>query len=746
MKRAINRLVSFLTTILMLFNIIVPESALAGVSATQQNRGTLLGKYETGVYSPGYILGDAVSYGMVAGTINLSSHTETNFAVKKFNNGDNAMELGAASDDPIPYIVGEINGKLRFSGEQKVPVDLFIAANQESKIQNDNQNNKAINKIYLEQNYTPGGAIDSKVNSIVNSARQKSNTFFNKTATITPKRGEKEINTIAYPNDAVIYVDCTNFDQISNGGWKIKKREGQQIIFNMPTTGEARVAQYFTTIYDSNGNNIIESEFASNTSGKDPNLSNAQNKKITKYLFEKIVFNAPNATRFYCADTAGIFLCPSATSASYNNGAGWLVINENGTINAGAEWHFYWKNRHYTSVGDTAIQLKKKIRHQESGQDLPYIQGDYEFKLYQVPNKNQPNANKKLIQTVKADKDGLVAFKKIYYNQNDVGQQPKDFYYIIEETIPNPNPNNGIKYLNNPVKFRVHAVDLGHNNIKTTVYAGWDGNTEIKQGSNGVIPLGDYYNEKIQDKGNLKIKKILTINGNNAQGHPAANDTYFFTVTGSGDAADVTKTVKIQINNGYVTKGWVDNQEVTINSEGELEIKDLPVGKYTVKELLTPAQQQMGIRITDPASGSREVNVVKNGSGATIALATFTNDYSETEATVKKVWDDANNQDGIRPASLTVVLSNGTEVTLNEENGWEYTVGYLQKYSNGQEIEYTWSEKDIPDGYVLSGNSKNGTITTLTNSHTTEKTSVSVTKVWEDNNNKDGYPPAWRCR
>ena len=33
---------------------------------------------------------------------------------------------------------------------------------------------------------------------------------------------------------------------------------------------------------------------------------------------------------------------------------------------------------------------------------------------------------------------------------------------------------------------------------------------------------------------------------------------------------------------------------------------------------------------------------------------------------MKKVWNDANNQDGKRPAALKVTLSNGTEVTLNE--------------------------------------------------------------------------------
>ena len=109
----------------------------------------------------------------------------------------------------------------------------------------------------------------------------------------------------------------------------------------------------------------------------------------------------------------------------------------------------------------------------------------------------------------------------------------------------------------------------------------------------------------------------------------------------------------------------------------------------------------------------------------------FTNKQVEeekTSATVKKVWNDANNQDGKRPESLTVTLSNGTEdvetVTLNEENSWTATVEKLPKYANGQQIVYTWSESGLPEGYKLTGNATEGTITTLTNTHTPEETSA----------------------
>ncbi len=46
-----------------------------------------------------------------------------------------------------------------------------------------------------------------------------------------------------------------------------------------------------------------------------------------------------------------------------------------------------------------------------------------------------------------------------------------------------------------------------------------------------------------------------------------------------------------------------------------------------------------------------------------------------TEATVHKAWNDANDQDGIRPEERTVKLSKGQSGTLNAANNWTATIG-----------------------------------------------------------------------
>ena len=123
----------------------------------------------------------------------------------------------------------------------------------------------------------------------------------------------------------------------------------------------------------------------------------------------------------------------------------------------------------------------------------------------------------------------------------------------------------------------------------------------------------------------------------------------------------------------------------------------------------------------------------------TITTLTNTHELETTEATVKKVWDDNNNQDGIRPASLKVRLSNGQEVTLNEENNWTATITGLIKYEEGKVgvlVEYTWEEVDLPEGYELTDTSVDGLVTTFTNTHTPEVREIEIIKVWTDFDNK----------
>ena len=127
---------------------------------------------------------------------------------------------------------------------------------------------------------------------------------------------------------------------------------------------------------------------------------------------------------------------------------------------------------------------------------------------------------------------------------------------------------------------------------------------------------------------------------------------------------------------------------------------------------------------------------------------------SRTSVTVTKVWDDANNQDGLRPEELTVTLWSQTEsetaktqeesVTLNGENSWTAQWTDLPAYRGGKAITYTVTENAV-EGYnngqaaVATGSQETGF--TFTNKHEPELITLSGTKTWNDKGNQDGVRP-----
>ena len=122
------------------------------------------------------------------------------------------------------------------------------------------------------------------------------------------------------------------------------------------------------------------------------------------------------------------------------------------------------------------------------------------------------------------------------------------------------------------------------------------------------------------------------------------------------------------------------------------------------------------------------------------------NDYTpeETKITVTKVWDDADDQDGIRPDSIKVqlyegVFVRGDAVELNAENNWTYSWEHLPAKKFGIPVEYTVKEVDVIAGYTTE--IIDGTSTTITNKHVPEVVEVEGFKTWQDADNQDGIRP-----
>ena len=159
------------------------------------------------------------------------------------------------------------------------------------------------------------------------------------------------------------------------------------------------------------------------------------------------------------------------------------------------------------------------------------------------------------------------------------------------------------------------------------------------------------------------------------------------------------------------------------------------------------------ITYTD-AAGTKNINGTKTenfnlSANAVKMSVSVANIYAPgtTSVAVSKEWNDAGNQDGIRPSSVTVRLYadgkpvDGKTATLNADNSWEATFENLPVYKSGTAIAYTVVEDEVTDYTTsVSGNAEDGFV--VTNSHTPAKTSVTVTKSWDDAGNQDGIRPA----
>lgn len=107
--------------------------------------------------------------------------------------------------------------------------------------------------------------------------------------------------------------------------------------------------------------------------------------------------------------------------------------------------------------------------------------------------------------------------------------------------------------------------------------------------------------------------------------------------------------------------------------------------------------------------------------------------------TVKKIWADENNADGLRPGSISVQLyangaAAGNAVVINRGNKWTYTWKNLrEKDENQVAIKYTVKEVSVPNGYTAKYSADTFIIT---NTHTPVPTEpglvLNVNKILRD--------------
>ena len=333
--------------------------------------------------------------------------------------------------------------------------------------------------------------------------------------------------------------------------------------------------------------------------------------------------------------------------------------------------------------------------------------------------------------TFNNEKGSLTIIKNVTGENNDFAGT---FYF----TVTQGNKYSSYKY------YDLNGKASSSKKVLALEYANKAGSITLNN-----LPVGTYEVTEVADAKGTAIKNAAnfpyTVSKVKGSVEVVAGNAVEYTVTNSKGELKVSATVKkvwddennrdgkrptevkVQLYAGNEKQG----EEVTLNAGNNWSYTwdNLAVKKsgtdiqYTVKE-------------TTKVDGYDAVVAGDAKSGFTI---TNSHTPEKTEVKGEKIWDDAGNQDGKRPASITVnLLANGTKVDskeVTEATNWKYSFEGLDKYKDGQVITYTVSENAVTDYTTeITG-------TTITNKYQPGKTSIHVSKAWEDGNNQDGKRP-----
>ena len=231
-------------------------------------------------------------------------------------------------------------------------------------------------------------------------------------------------------------------------------------------------------------------------------------------------------------------------------------------------------------------------------------------------------------------------------------------------------------------------------------------------------------------------------------GYTLAKDVIVSADSFDSKGATATITDKKAVTTVSGTKTWKDNDDQDGKRPDSIKVNLLANGKVVQSKTVKSSDnwKYSFTNLPEFENGKKITYTVTEDAvaGYTSTVDGYNVTNNHTPATVKvsgtKTWKDNNNQDGIRPSSITVnLLANGQQVAskkVSASDNWQYSFDNLAAYANGQKITYTVTE-DAVAGYTSTVDGYN-----VTNNHTPATVKVSGAKTWNDDNNQDGIRPS----
>ena len=348
--------------------------------------------------------------------------------------------------------------------------------------------------------------------------------------------------------------------------------------------------------------------------------------------------------------------------------------------------------------------------------------------------------------TIDASSDWKYVFSKLpKYDEN----KNEITYRVVEETVPEYDTeyeisDNGVEIYNHhtPEKVSVEGSKTwndeenqdGKRPESITVRLFADG-TEV---TSKTVTANDNWSWSFTglDKYNSGTEIVYTISEDTVADYTTVVDGYNITNTHTPE--------KISISG---SKTWNDNGDQDGKRPESITVRLFADGTEVTSKTVT-ANDNWSWSFTGLDKYNSGTEIVYTISEDTVADYTtvvdgynITNTHTPEKISISgsKTWDDADNQDGKRPSSITVrLLADGRVVShkkITEKDNWSWNFEDLPVYEKGEKITYTIKEDSV-ENYETKLDGYN-----IINTHKTETTSVSGTKTWNDNNNQDGVRP-----
>ena len=358
-----------------------------------------------------------------------------------------------------------------------------------------------------------------------------------------------------------------------------------------------------------------------------------------------------------------------------------------------------------------------------------------------------------------------VDLENIFYNKNITGDMTNGFTVTNKFAVPNDKieltvtkqwSDNEFQEDKRPETIKINV--LGENqNIEQSYDLNVKGGetTYTFEGLKKYNDLGNEIQYTVEEQGTNKFYSNTSITGNMKDGYVITN-----TFTRPTDTIDIT-----------VNKQWADNNNeakkrpesitLKVTGNGETRTQEITALNETKENTNIWAYTFTGLPKYDENGDEIEYIIDEEGTNSYFYRKTDVNQTTRTITNTFQVpvenitivgkieWDDNNNEAQKRPTSATLQIKNGDKLEetgiVNPGNNWTYEFSVPKYDSLGNEIKYTVDQVDLENIFYnkkgITGDMTNGFIITNEFVVPDDKTELTVTKQWSDNEfQKDRRP------